>query len=161
MLWICGGIRCNSVTFEDIKFYYDNGCSGLKFGVESGESKILDLMEKRFTVEQVYSAIEYCYENNVYSPLAVMTGMPGETDETAQQTGVFFGNYCPHARHASIADGDRNFYALPLPGTPLYEYGQQVGVIGKSVDEEEKFLEAVSDAGADKRKLYKFKWGKY
>lgn len=150
MLWICGGIRCNSVTFEDIKFYYDNGCSGLKFGVESGSQKILDLMEKRFTVEQVYSAIEYCYENNVYSPLAVMTGMPGETDETAQQTGVFLGTIAHMQGTPPSQMGIGIFYALPLPGTPLYEYGQQVGVIGKSVDEEEKFLEAVSDAGADK-----------
>ena len=128
MLWICGGIRCTSVNFEDVKFYHGHGCSGLKFGVESGSQKILDLMEKRFTIEQVYSAIRYCYENNVYSPLAVMTGMPGETDETAQQTGVFLGTIAHMQGTPPSQMGIGIFYALPLPGTPLYEYGQQVGV---------------------------------
>lgn len=42
------------------------------------------------------------------------------------------------------------FYALPLPGTPLYEYSQQIGVIGTSLDDEEKYLLAISDRNADK-----------
>ena len=37
-----------------------------------------------------------------------------------------------------------------MPGTPLYEYGRQVGVIGKTIEEEERYLLRVSGAGAEK-----------
>lgn len=150
MLWICGGVRCTSVTDELVEFYHSRGCSGLKFGVESGSQKILDLMEKRFTVEHVYKAIDYCNRHNVYSPLAVMTGMPGENDETAKQTGVFLSTLCRKVGIPPEEMGNAIFYALPLSGTPLYEYGQQLGIIGTSVDDEEKYLEAISDIGAGK-----------
>jgi radical SAM superfamily enzyme YgiQ (UPF0313 family) len=150
MLWMAGGVRCVSVNEEDVKFYREHGCTGLKFGIESGSQKILDLMEKLFTVDQVLEAVRHCYKHNVYSPLAVMTGMPGETNETAKETGVMLGKLARMVGVPPEELGIGIFYALPLPGTPLYEYGQQVGVIGNTIDEEEKYLIAVSDRGADK-----------
>jgi anaerobic magnesium-protoporphyrin IX monomethyl ester cyclase len=150
MLWICGGVRCVSVNEDDVKFYKEHGCCGLKFGIESGSQKILDLMEKNFTVENVYDAVRHCYKHNVYSPIAVMTGMPGETDETAAQTGRFLGALGRMSGVMPEKMGISIFYALPLPGTPLYEYGQQIGVIGTSADDEEKYLLAISDRNADK-----------
>jgi len=150
MLWMAGGVRCRSVNGEDVKFYKAHGCVALKFGIESGSQKILDLMEKNFTVEQVYEAVSHCYVNDMYSPLAVMTGMPGETDETAKQTGSMLGTLSRMLGTPPSKMGIGIFYALPLPGTPLYEYGQQVGVIGRSTIEEEKYLIAISDLGADK-----------
>ena len=150
MLWIASGVRCVSVQREDAQFYRDHNCSALKFGVESGSQKILDLMEKRFTVEQVYSAVRHCYELGLYSPLAVMAGMPGETDQTAKETGVYLGKM---ARMIGTPPGELGiaiFHALPLPGTPLYQYGQQTGMIGRTVDDEEKYLLAISDRGSEK-----------
>ena len=32
------------------------------------------------------------------------------------------------------------FWAAAIPGTPLYEYSQQIGAIGKTLDEEEDYL---------------------
>jgi hypothetical protein len=43
------------------------------------------------------------------------------------------------------------FYALPLPGTPLWEYGEQVGVIGKETEDVIDYLTRVADAGTYKR----------
>lgn len=150
MLWICGGVRCVSVNEDDVKFYKEHGCCALKFGIESGSQKILDLMEKNFTVQNVFDAVRYCYKHNVYSPIAVMTGYPGETSETATQTGKFLGVLGRMSGVAPEEMGISIFYALPLPGTPLYEYAQQVGVIGTSIEDEEKYLIAVSDRNADK-----------
>ena len=48
-------------------------------------------MEKGFTVQQVYEVIKYCDDLKVYSPLAVMVGMPGDTYETIIETGKFLG----------------------------------------------------------------------
>jgi anaerobic magnesium-protoporphyrin IX monomethyl ester cyclase len=150
MLWFAGGVRCVSVEYEDAKFYQDHGCSALKFGVESGSQKILDLMEKRFTVQQVFTAVSHCIKLGLYSPLAVMTGMPGETDETATETGKYLGTIARMQGTPPSEMGIAVFYALPLPGTPLYQYGQQFGKIGKSVDDEEKYLIAISDCPSSK-----------
>jgi radical SAM superfamily enzyme YgiQ (UPF0313 family) len=71
--------------------------------------------------------------------------MPGETDETIRETGRFIGE---NARLLGVPPNELDiglFWALPLPGAPLYEYGQLEGVIGYSVDDEEAFLLSVSD----------------
>jgi hypothetical protein len=48
------------------------------------------------------------------------------------------------------------YYAIPLVGTPLYEYGRQLGLIGQNEDEEEKYLELVSDVASYKRYYINF-----
>lgn len=151
LLWICSGVRCTNVTEEEIKHYYDCGCCGLKFGVESGSQKILDIMEKRFLKEQVQSAIELCTKYHIYSPAAVMVGMPGETNQTVIDTGKYLAMLA-YIQDYPLAEvcASSAFYAFALPGTALYEYGQLVGAIGTSIDDEEKYLIAISDRGADK-----------
>jgi hypothetical protein len=133
------------MTRELIQFYSENNCVGLKFGVESGSQKILDIMEKKFLREQVIKAITWCREFRIFSPLAIMFGMPGETEITASETGRLI------AELAVLTNTDINeekdlFYAIPFPGTPLYEYGQQIGVIGSTVEEEEQYLEDLFSA---------------
>lgn len=150
MLWMASGLRVSSVEYEDIKYFKDHGCVSLKFGVESGSQKIMDVMEKKFTVDRVFQTLSHCNALEVYSPLAVMVGMPGETNETASETGKFVGRLSYMCGVAPEYAGVSVFYALPLPGTPLYVYGQQVGVIGKGPEEEEAFLMSVSGTGANK-----------
>jgi anaerobic magnesium-protoporphyrin IX monomethyl ester cyclase len=151
LLWIATGIRCKSVNEDDIKFYKENNCSALKFGVESGSQKILDIMEKRFSIEDVYQAIKNCIQNSMFSPLAVMVGMPGETIQTAMETGAFIGEIASlQGVHPNFLGYDL-FYALPLPGTPLFEYGIQLGIINDSIKGLEEYLENVTDAGTFKR----------
>ncbi len=150
MLWFCGGARCTSFTFEDLRFLHECGCTGIKFGVESGSQKILDIMEKRFMVDDVYAALGNAYRCGIKAPLALCIGMPGETDDTITETGQFLAKI---ARMRGIPPAELRpevFWALPLPGAPLYEYGQLQGVIGTSVDEEEAFLINLFDKGAGK-----------
>ena len=68
MLWQCSGVRCTSVKKEDLKFYKDHGCVAMKFGIESGSQRMLDIMEKRFTVDDVRKALFGCYDIDLYSP---------------------------------------------------------------------------------------------
>lgn len=150
MLWMASGLRVSSMNFELIKHFKEHGCASLKFGVESGSQKIMNIMEKKFTVEKVREILGYCAHFGMFSPLAVMVGMPGETNATARQTGEFVGELCYEAGiHPKFA-GISVFYALPLTGTPLYVYGQQAGVLGKSPAEEEEYLLSVSGTGANK-----------
>ena len=151
LIWFACGVRCTSTTREDIQYYKERGCSALQYGVESGSQTILDLMEKVFTVDDIYSALTACIENGIYSPLAIMLGMPGETEETAKETGKFIGNITSKMGvHPTNIQMDI-FYAIPLPGTPLWEYGEQLGVIGKKDTDVIDYLTAVSNAGTFKR----------
>ena len=107
---------------------------------------MLDIMDKVFTTDHVTTALKNCQKLSMYSPLALMLGMPGETDETARQTGAFIGKIAASFGTCPEVMGYDLFYAMPFPGTPLYEYGQQVGVIGKTIEEEEQYLKVVSNA---------------
>ena len=151
MLWMATGVRCTSISEEDVIFYKNHGCSALKFGVESGSQLILDMMEKVFVLDDVYGALHHCTKHKVYSPLAVMVGMPGETLDTAKETGVLIGRVAASMNIHPKVMGYDIFYALPLPGTPLYEYGEYVGVIDKTPQGSGRYLERVTDAGTYKR----------
>lgn len=139
LLWAATGVRCTSVTRERIKHFAENNCVALKFGVESGSQKMLDIMEKKFTVQDIKDAIGWCAEFNLFSPLAFMFGMPGETLDTATETGRFMAEI---ALDTNISPDNNHdlMYLIPFPGTPTYEYGQQVGIIGTSLEEEEHYL---------------------
>lgn len=151
MIWMATGVRCTSIDEDDVIFYKQHGCSALKFGVESGSQLILDLMEKVFTLDDVYRALRYCISHKVYSPLAVMVGMPGETQKTAIETGALIGRVAASMNIHPKVMGYDIFYALPLPGTPLYEYGEYVGVIDRTPRGSGSYLERVTDAGTYKR----------
>ena len=43
------------------------------------------------------------------------------------------------------------FYAIAFSGSLLYEYGQQVGAIGNTIEEEHQYLRNVSNAGPYKK----------
>ena len=146
--WSCTA-RATSVTYEDLKFYKDNNLYYITFGIESGSQKILDIMEKKFKKEDVYQAIEWCAQLGIYTnPGALMLGMPGETRETVIESAKFTSslNFILNKYEFDFGwEVGAPFLAMAIPGTPLYEYCQQIGVIGKTIDEEEDYLIRVSN----------------
>lgn len=158
-LWQAMGVRCTSVTKEDIQFFKDHGCTALKFGIESGAQLMLDVMEKKFTVDDIKKAVFACFDIGLYSPpMGFMLGMPGESLETCKASGKLMGELAAHIGipPSVIFAKTDILYAIPLVGTPLYEYGRNLGLIGKTVEEEEKYLEMVSNVGAYKRYYINF-----
>ena len=84
--------------------------------------------------------------------------MPGESLQTAKESGKFLGQIAAKLRVPlkKLFGYTDIFYAIPLVGTPLYEYGKNLGLIGNSVEEEEKYLKLVSNVGAYKRYYINF-----
>lgn len=150
MMWMCGGVRCTSFTKEDINFFRENNCTSLKFGVESGSQRILNIMEKRFTINNVKTALRNAQEAGLYSPLGLCLAMPGESNKTIMDSGKFVGEMARLQRFPPCEMPLGLFYAFPMPGTPLYEYGQLMGVFGKTPEEEEEYLTYISDKSTDK-----------
>jgi radical SAM superfamily enzyme YgiQ (UPF0313 family) len=89
LLWSTTAIRCTNVTLDDLKFYQENNCVGIKYGFESGSQTILNMMQKNFSVEDIWKATSGSIGLGYLTPIAIMVGIPGETEETAAQTGRF------------------------------------------------------------------------
>ena len=159
MLWCAFGVRCTNVTKEDLLHYKKNGCCLVRFGIESGSQTILDVMEKKFDVEDIKRAIFSAVDIGLRSPpVGFMLGMPGESVKTARESGKLMGELVAQLKvPVGLIFGNTDIcYAIPLVGTPLYEYGKQLGLIGQNVDEEEKYLELTSNVGAYKRYYINF-----
>ena len=145
--WAPEGVRCRSVNYEDLKFYKEHNMVSIKFGIESGSQKILDIMEKKSKIKDIYDAISNCKKVGIItSPDAIMIGMPGETRETVIESATFIASL----RYLLGMDWNiaNSFLAIALPGTPLYEYCQQIGVIGETLDEEEDYLIRLCEEGS-------------
>jgi hypothetical protein len=65
--------------------------------------------------------------------------MPGETEETIKESAEFTASLWYLLGYDWNTAYHPN-WAIAIPGTPLYEYCQQIGVIGKTLDEEEDYL---------------------
>ncbi len=144
IFWSAEGARASSVTYESLKFYKENNMMAVRFGIETGSAKMLEVMEKKTTKEKVYNAIKNCKDLNINTAVEVMMiGMPGETRDTVIETA----EYAASLRYLVGNDWNTSYpvWAAAIPGTPLYEYCQQIGVIGTSIEEEEDYLIRLAD----------------
>lgn len=150
LVWRASGVRARTVDPETLKFWKDNGCVIVLYGIESGSQKMLDVMEKNTKVQTNIDALRWTYEAGLATVPQFVLGMPGETDDTIRETIDFIKKITPYLfldRRIPSALLSIN-YAQALPGTPLYEYARQHGFLGTSTDEEEKYLIQISDIDA-------------
>ena len=149
VLWWSGGLRANAAaaTPEWIEIMKDSGCACLTYGNETGSEKMLNIMEKKVSIEDNYNSMKWTIGAGVYTGIQLVIGMPGETDETIDETI----EYCKYVTTLS-PEKDPNYmssnYAQALPGTPLYEFGRHKNLIGKDVEDEEAYLISISDRNA-------------
>ncbi|MFQ5801326.1 MAG: B12-binding domain-containing radical SAM protein [Candidatus Methylomirabilales bacterium] len=144
ILWRVGGVRCRTVTRDMLKRMQDVGCVNVQYGVESGSQQMLDVMEKNTKVQHNLDAAKWTYEVGLYTSYAMVLGMPGECPETVQETIEFLKEvteFLPEPPYARISINRLE----ALPGTPVYEYGKVLGLIGRTPEEEEKYLLHISD----------------
>lgn len=150
--WIAGATRVSTIDEETIREWKDAGCIQIGFGIETGSQKILDTMEKKTTVEQNVRALQYCYKYKLITCVLVLLGMPGETEETVDETIRNLSRALPEDTDIPY-DMAINFFQA-IPGTPGYEYARRVGLIGPTLDDEERYLEGLYDVDASSIKHY-------
>jgi radical SAM superfamily enzyme YgiQ (UPF0313 family) len=147
ILWRVGGMRVSQVSPDIIKMMKEAGCRSVIYGMESGSERILQVMEKNVSLQNNYNAFCWTIEAGLYTAPALVIGMPGECSETIKETADFLSYALTLDRSQNPKNISMNF-ALALPGTPLYEYGRSVGLIGTTIEEEEQYLLSVSDTEA-------------
>lgn len=147
VLWVVGGMRVNCVDPHYIAMMKDAGCVAIIYGMESGSQRILDVMEKKTTVEENMSAMKWTTEAGLWTVVQLIMGMPGENRETVKETAAFAAyalTLGPQSRPGALSIN----YAQALPGTPLYEYGRKNGLIDGTIEGEERYLLSISNREA-------------
>tara|TARA_B100000686_G_scaffold174337_2_gene181463 strand:+ start:555 stop:2522 length:1968 start_codon:yes stop_codon:yes gene_type:complete len=167
LLWCVAGMRVSTITPEIIGQMKDAGCTAIIYGMESGSSKMLEVMEKVTTVEQNKNTVKWMAEHDMFTIVQLIIGMPGENQETINETAQF-ANYFVEQSPKTDPNALSINFAQALPGTPLYEIARRKGFIGGSLEEEENYLVKISDRDArdgettinftDCPKLYLEKW---
>jgi len=105
-------LRADQIEFGLLKLMKDANCFCISFGVESGNGRILKLLNKRVTVDQNLAAAEAVKRAGLLLGISVMLGVPTETEEEMMDTI----NFCKQVECDYIGVGR----FCPLPGSPSY-----------------------------------------
>jgi anaerobic magnesium-protoporphyrin IX monomethyl ester cyclase len=110
--WECLS-RVDTLNLDTAKAMKKAGCIRVFFGIESGNDKILELMNKRITTSQAKKAVHASKEAGLQIGAFFIIGYPGESDKTVLDT----------VRFASKLPLDYLSFTLPypIPGTSLYD----------------------------------------
>lgn len=81
--------RADDLDLDMYKTMAECGCVGVTFGIESGSQKILDIAQKRITVEQNRKGIKIAKKAGLKVRSQLMVGLPGEDDQTIEETRQF------------------------------------------------------------------------
>lgn len=116
-----GNARVNNIDSKTLKIAKEAGCRQVTFGFESGSQRILDVLNKKTTIEQNRKAIELCNKVGIIPQGTVMIGNPTETIEDVRATQQF------------IKESDIKSVGVcittPYPGTVLWDWCKEHNLI--------------------------------
>lgn len=99
-------------------------CMELRIGAESGSQKVLDLMHKDITVDQIRRAVEICLREDIPVTIGFMLGVPGETWSDSLETLALIDEL--ESLSGSIQFLGPGVF-MPYPGTPLFDLAIEYG----------------------------------
>lgn len=115
--------RCSNSDREAIELMAESGCKGVFLGVESGSPSILVNMNKSATVEKYERGIEWLREHGILTFASMITGFPGETYKTVNETIDFIRQTKP--------DYYRSQMWYCEPGTPIQNRREEYRIDGE------------------------------
>ena len=107
--------RVDTVDKELLEIMKDSGCQRIHYGVEAGTQKILNVLRKGITLEQVEKAFKLSRKIGLETLAYFMIGSPTETKEDILETIKFAKKINPDFTHITIT--------TPFPATDLYRMG--------------------------------------
>ncbi|MDJ0811052.1 MAG: radical SAM protein [Desulfobacterales bacterium] len=109
--WTCES-RVDTVDAGLLRLMREAGCWQISYGVETGSQRLLDLINKGVTLEQVEHAFELTKQAGITIRGFFMLGLPTETAEESQATIDFAKKIDPLWAQFTIT--------VPYPGTPMF-----------------------------------------
>lgn len=107
--------HCRADKFSNklAQLMYKSGCRYLKFGIESGSQRVLNLMNKRITPEKAMEAIRNAYEAGIKVRTSFIYAYPGESRNDLNDT-IKFIKECMDKLYEL-----RIYSIIFMPSTPL------------------------------------------
>lgn len=114
--------RANLIDEEILTMMKRAGCFQINIGVETGDSDILLKVGKRgVTINDYKNIFKFAKEIGLLTQAHVILGLPGETEETIQNTYKLICELNPDNLNVNVA--------TPFPGTELYKVAEEKGWI--------------------------------
>lgn len=107
----------------------------MALGIESGSQRILDIMDKRITVDQIRDGVDRLARYGIFASGNVMFGQISETREDAEESIALTRELCALHEHIQMS----STIATPFPGSGLYDYALEQGLIRSHREFYEKF----------------------
>jgi radical SAM superfamily enzyme YgiQ (UPF0313 family) len=108
------------------KNYYpmlaESGAVGLSAGVESGSDRVLEHMNKKCTIDDVYTELEYFNQHKISSLLLLMCGYPTETRSDFEKTLNFLRDIQPYFSNGTVIKAEVS--ALWFARDPQSQWGR-------------------------------------
>ena len=130
---------CRAGLFQDtkedlelIKKLKAAGCRNLGYSLESGDEEILKSMNKHIKISDFVEQSHVLRKGGITPVTSIVIGYPQETRETINKTF----DICEKAKVYPSTG-----YLLPQPGTPMYRYAIEMGLI----KDDEEFLMKMGD----------------
>ncbi|MEA3335272.1 MAG: radical SAM protein [Chloroflexota bacterium] len=109
--WTCNS-RVDFVDAEMLQLMGQAGCFMISWGIESANEEILKRARKGYRKEQAYDALVWAREAGIKNWGYFIIGLPGETEESIQET-ITYSKMLP-------LDIALFHIAAPYPGTPFF-----------------------------------------
>lgn len=111
--------RADTMDRELLTAFKEAGLYSLKYGVESGDQKLVNDSGKKLDLEKVREIVAITKELGIKVHLTFAFGLPGETKKTIKKTTNFALKLDPESIQFSIV--------TPFPGSRLYEMAEKKG----------------------------------
>ncbi len=109
----------NSKVWEDAR---SSGCRFLHMGFETGSERVLRLMGKSTTTEQIQQSLEFSSRHGVWNHVMGFFGFPGETYEDAKSSMKFLEDNREHVHSIGFGTFDLTKYS------PVMKNAEKFGV---------------------------------
>ncbi len=118
IIW-SASIRADKVTSLIASKMKKSGCYNVSIGIESANNHILEMMQKKITINQIYAGIQILRNAGLDVMGQFMIGNPGDTLETIKESIDF-------AKNSNLT-GVEFYTALPYKDSLLFEYVKKSG----------------------------------
>ena len=125
--WFCSG-RLNYAKLDILKLMKEAGCVCVSYGIEAMDDQVLKNMNKALTTKQIINGIEATLKAGISPGYNIIFGNIGETTEILNKDVEFLLKYDDGAQLRTIRP------VTPYPGSPLYDYAIEQGLL-KDVEE--------------------------
>jgi radical SAM superfamily enzyme YgiQ (UPF0313 family) len=111
-VWNCHA-RVDTIDEDVVKALKQANCSGLAFGIETGNPEMMEKIDKRITLDQARKALRLCRRYGLVTLCSYIFGYPGDTRRSVEDT----------LRFSVELDSDyANFSVLFIaPGSEIFE----------------------------------------